>query len=100
MLCRDLHQFSPAARPLEAPSKIPAKIELVKDMKIMVTDDLETDFDVANDARGKVIDLHPEEPPCGSGPIVHLKYPPAYIVVKLARTRAGQLEGLEPAVIL
>ncbi|THU91722.1 hypothetical protein K435DRAFT_673567, partial [Dendrothele bispora CBS 962.96] len=80
---------------------LPDQIELVRGMKVMVTTNVETDLDVTNGARGEVVDiiLDPEEPPIGEDPIVKLKYLPKYVLVKLTRTRATQLQGLEEAVI-
>ena len=70
-------------------------------MKVMVTENIETDLDLTNGARGEIIDiiLHPDELPIVDAPVVHLKYMPAYILVKLSRTRATALEGLEANVI-
>ncbi|KAJ7246448.1 hypothetical protein C8J57DRAFT_1360503 [Mycena rebaudengoi] len=61
-------------------------------MKVMVTDNIETDLDLTNGARGEIVDivLDPDEPPIGDDPIVHLTKLPAYILVKLSRTRATQ----------
>ncbi|KAF8076845.1 hypothetical protein FPV67DRAFT_1472856 [Lyophyllum atratum] len=80
---------------------LPRKIELAIGMKVMVTDNIETDLDVTNGARGEVVDiiLHPDEPPLGTSSIVDLSYLPLYILVKLHRTRATTLEGLEECVI-
>jgi hypothetical protein len=70
-------------------------------MKVLVTDNVETDLDVTNGVRGEIVDiiLHPDEPPIGDGAIVNLKYLPSYILVKLCRTRASKLDGLEESVI-
>jgi len=70
-------------------------------MKVMVTENLETDLDITNGARGEIINLilHPDEPPIPSTPIVHLKFLPAFILVKLQKTKALQLPGLESGVI-
>ena len=71
-------------------------------MKVMVTNNVETDLDITNGARGEIvaISLHPNERLVDeTEAIVHLQYMPAYLLVKLARTRAGQLEGLEEGVI-
>ena len=67
----------------------------------MVTKNIETDLDITNGARGEIVDiiLDPDEPPIGNDPIVTLKRLPAYILVKMARTRATQLEGLDEGVI-
>jgi hypothetical protein len=80
---------------------LPKTLEIAKGMKVMVTSNIETDLDVANGARGEIVDiiLHPDEPPIGDGPICELKYLPSYILVRLSRTRATKLEGLEEAVI-
>jgi ATP-dependent exoDNAse (exonuclease V) alpha subunit len=82
-------------------STVPAKIELAVGMKVMVTSNVETDLDVTNGARGEIVEiiLDPREPPVGDGAIVELKYLPVYILVRLQRTRASRLEGLEPLVI-
>jgi len=70
-------------------------------MKVMVTANIETDLDVTNGARGEIVDiiLHPDEPPLGDDSIVTLKYLPSYILVKMQRTRASQLEGLDEGII-
>ena len=43
-------------------------------MKVMVTDNIETDLDITNGARGKIVDiiLHPDEPPIGDLPVIKL----------------------------
>lgn len=70
-------------------------------MKVMVTENIETDLDVTNGARGEIVDiiLDVDEPPIGDEPIVTLKELPAYILVKLHCTRATRLEGLNEGVI-
>jgi hypothetical protein len=70
-------------------------------MKAMVTNNIETDLDVANGARGEIVDiiLHPDEPALGNEPIMKLTKLPAYILIKMERTRATTLEGLEENVI-
>jgi hypothetical protein len=81
---------------------LPSKIEIAKGMKVLVTNNIETDLDVTNGARGEIVDiiLHPDEPPISANePVVHLKYLPSYLLVKLSRTRASRLAGLEDAVI-
>jgi hypothetical protein len=80
---------------------LPDVVEMAVGMKVMVTQNVETDLDVTNGARGTVVDiiLHPDEPAPGDESLVTLKYLPAYILVKLNRTRASQLEGLENSVI-
>ena len=86
----------------KAKKDLPAVLELAKGMKIMITTNVQTDLDVANGARGEIVDivLHSEEPDfADEGTTIHLRYLPAYILVKLSRTRATQLEGLEQHVI-
>jgi hypothetical protein len=80
---------------------LPAEIEITKGMQVMVTDNVETDLDVTNGARGEIVDiiLHPDERPLGNEPIAQLEYLPAYILVKMARTRASLLDGLDESVI-
>jgi len=69
-------------------------------MKVLVTDKVETDLEVTNGARGEIdIILHPDEPTPGDEPTVYLKYMPSYILAKLNRTRASQLDGLDKSVI-
>jgi len=43
--------------------------------------------------------LHSDEPTLEDGPVVKLKYMPSYVLLKLKRTRASQLEGLEEGII-
>jgi hypothetical protein len=82
---------------------LPNFIELAIGMKVLVTSNIETDLDLANGARGEIVDvvLDPDEPPFGDTgePIVDLQKMPAYTLVKLARTRATRLEGLDEHVI-
>ena len=61
----------------------------------------ETDLDITNGAQGEIVNiiLHPDEPPIGNSPVVQLQYMPSYILVKLTRTRATPLEGLQDSVI-
>ena len=70
-------------------------------MKVMVTSNIKTDLDVTNGARGEIVDiiLHPDELTLEDGPVVKLKYLPSYVLVKLTRTRASQLEGLDEGII-
>ena len=80
---------------------LPESIHLALGMKVMVTNNLQTDLDITNGARGIITDiiLDPDEPELGEDPIVTLKYLPACILVRLSRTRAGQLPGLDSGVI-
>ena len=80
---------------------LPEEIELALGMKVMVTRNLNTDLDVTNGARGEIVDivLHPQEPPLRDEPIVKLTRLPMYILVKLDRTKACALPGLEEGVL-
>ena len=57
-------------------------------MKVMVTQNVQTDLDITNGAQGEIVDmiLNTDEPPLGDKPIVELKYLPSYILVKLHQT--------------
>ena len=81
---------------------LPAQIEMAVGMKVLVTNNLETDLNITNGAWGEIVNiiLHPDESPTGEGPIVNLKYLPSYLLVKLSCTHASQLAGLDEAVIL
>ena len=68
---------------------------------IMVTENIHTDLDITS-ARGEIVDiiLHADEPPINhENSIVKLRYLPAYILVKLSKTRTTQLERLDECVI-
>ncbi|KAJ7339305.1 hypothetical protein DFH08DRAFT_915798 [Mycena albidolilacea] len=97
-------------RPLNLPEKkngrremkmkdLPNFIKLAIGMKVLVTRNIETDLNLANGAHGEIADvvLDPDEPPFGDTgeTIVDLEKMPAYTLVKLARTRATRLEGLD-----
>ncbi|KAF9786963.1 hypothetical protein BJ322DRAFT_1052944 [Thelephora terrestris] len=57
-------------------------------MKVMVTNNLQTDLDITNGARGVITDiiLNPDEPPLDEGSVVTLKHLPECVLVKLSRT--------------
>jgi hypothetical protein len=80
---------------------LPETIELAVGMKVMVTSNVATDLDITNGARGIIsnIILNPEEPPLQDDSIATLKYLPQCILVKLTRTRATRLDGLDDGVI-
>ncbi|KAF8673089.1 helicase family, partial [Rhizoctonia solani] len=76
---------------------LPDKVYLAIGLKIMVTLNVQTDLDVANGARGTIvaIALDPDEPPIEVGQQkAKLSRLPAYILVKMDRTRAGALRDL------
>ena len=80
---------------------LPETIELAVGMKVMVTSNIATDLDITNGARGTIVDiiLNSEEPPLGDVSIVELKHLPQCVLVKLNRTRATRLAGLDDGVI-
>jgi hypothetical protein len=81
---------------------LPNKLELAKGMKVMVTFNVETDLDTANGACGEIAEIVLNEHETAFSPtvlIVELTYPPAYILVKINRTKAVQLEELEKDVL-
>ncbi|KAI0049248.1 hypothetical protein FA95DRAFT_1489493 [Auriscalpium vulgare] len=67
----------------------------------MVTLNVQTDLDIANGVRGIIyaIILSEDEPEHTSSRRVTLQYPPAYILVKLDRTRVPKLHGLPEHVV-
>jgi len=81
--------------------ELPATVELAIGMKVMVTTNVETDLDVTNGAHGTIVDiiLHPDETYSEEEKEVVLKNIPLYLLVKLDRTRATLLKGLDEAVI-
>jgi len=81
---------------------LPHNVPLAIGMQVMVTLNVHTDLDVANGARGEIvgIGLHSKEPPIDRTQTRwHLRFPPQYVLVKLQRTKAKQLPGLELGVI-
>jgi ATP-dependent exoDNAse (exonuclease V) alpha subunit len=77
------------------------EVELVKGLKVMVTNNLATDLDITNRARGEIVDIifDQDEPEFPDSSIVRLHKMPRCVLVKLARTRASQLDGLDEGVI-
>ena len=63
-------------------------IELAKGIKVQVADIVETDLDIANGTHDVIVDIiiRPDEPQIPDELIVHLKYVPSYILVKLDRS--------------
>jgi hypothetical protein len=63
----------------------------VKGIKVLVTDNVETDLDVTNRVRGEIVDiiLHPDKSPPSNKPTVYLKYVLSYVLVKLNHTGAS-----------
>ena len=81
---------------------LPDIIQLTIGMKVMVTQNIETDLDITNGAWGTIVDiwLHTDKSPISrQEPLIKLKYLPVCILVKLDRTRATRLKDLEESVI-
>ncbi|QRV95124.1 Helitron helicase-like domain at N-terminus [Ceratobasidium sp. AG-Ba] len=81
---------------------LPDEVPIAIGLKIMVTLNVDTNIDVTNGARGEIvgIKLDPNEPRFSDeDSVVSLQRLPAYILVKLNRTRAATLPGLEDGVI-
>ncbi|GJE99317.1 hypothetical protein PsYK624_155710 [Phanerochaete sordida] len=80
---------------------LPGSVELARGMKVLVTSNIQTDLDLANGSRGEIVDivLHPDEPAGDGGSVVQLKHMPICILVRMERTKASQLNGLEPGVV-
>ena len=71
-------------------------------MEVMVTFNVATDLDLANGARGHIVDIvlnEREEAPNESTHYMWLQYPPLYVLVSMNRTKANALEGLEAGVL-
>ena len=72
-------------------------------MKVMVTQNVETDLDITNEAQGTIvgIKLHPDERMVSkrTSQYMELQHLPLYILVELQWTRATQLTGLEECII-
>lgn len=81
---------------------LPDTVAVPLGLEVMVTYNVETEVDVANGARATIVGivLDEAEPPFdGKAAEVTLQYPPAYILVRMHRTKAPRLEGLEEGVI-
>ncbi len=80
---------------------LPLNVELAVGMKVMVTFNVNTDLDLTNGARGSVHDIifHADEDGNWEGMRQVLRHPPACVLVKLDRTKAPRLHGLEEGVI-
>ena len=80
---------------------LPTTLQIAIGMKVMVTENLETNLDIANGARGHItaIVLHQHEPPVLEDSIIHLQHLPAYILVHLDKTKASRLPGLDQGVV-
>ena len=66
------------------------KVEIALGMEVMVTMNVETELDIANGSRGGIVGivLHPDEPAYPlDEPVVDLQFMPAYVLVKMSRTK-------------
>jgi len=78
------------------------KVEIAIGMEVMVTFNVSTDLDVANGARGHIVDivLDPREElsniPSNS---IELQYSPIYVLVAMIRTKAVALQSLATGVL-
>jgi ATP-dependent exoDNAse (exonuclease V) alpha subunit len=79
------------------------EVELALGAPVMVTLNLQTDLDVANGVRGVVegivLDERERLTPKEDTDRIHLTYPPRYVLVRLDRTKAPTLDGLQENVI-
>ena len=76
-------------------------VDLAIGMTILVTQNINTDLDITNGARGVIVSivLHPEEVLTSNDAQIKLQHLPAYILVRMERTRLGALDGLTDSVI-
>ena len=79
------------------------EIEIAIGASVMVTLNIHTDLDVANGVRGTIegiiLDERERTNATTESHTIHLQYPPRCILVKLARTKAPHLDGLDQNVI-
>lgn len=95
-------QKTATGRRRDTKNDLPETISILIGAEVMVVENIETDLDIANGARGTIVDivLNPEEPAIpDDATVVDLKHQPLYILVKMKRTRTSQLDGLEEGVI-
>ena len=86
----------------QASQDLPEMIDIAIGMKVMVTQNIETDLDITNGAWGTIIEiiLNPDEPIISGGTgLTELQHLPVYILVKMDWTQAMQLAGLDKQVI-
>ena len=72
----------------------------IKHECLLVTGNINLDTDLANGARGGIVDivLHPDSEPAVDSrkSVTQLQYPPSIILVKLAKTRTTGTESVVP----
>jgi hypothetical protein len=77
-------------------------VEFATGAQVLVTQNLDVDIDVTNGVRGEIVGvvLDPEEEAeLEEAAVVKLTRMPKCLLVKMARTRQGKLDGLEDGVI-
>lgn len=82
--------------------QLPNEIVVALGMKVMVTENVETDLGITNGARGVIVGIicHAEEPSVADdNENVSLQRLPLFILVKMDRTRTSKLTNLEESVI-
>ena len=102
-------RFAVAAKPKTGRGKnrreragLADEVDIAIGMEVMVTFNVSTDLDVANGARGHIVDIvldareHISMEPSQT---IQLQYPPVYVLVRMARTKVDALEGLESGVL-
>jgi len=78
------------------------EVDITVGMEIMVTINISTDLDVANGARGHAVEIvldAREEISATQTEFYELQFPPTYILVRMIRTKAAVLDGLESGVL-
>jgi len=83
--------------------KLPGQLEFAKGMKVMVVINITTEADLANGARGEIVDivLDPREPPqvVNESGITKLRYPPVMLLFKPYHYTFKSLKGLPEGLI-
>ncbi|SRR5258708_3034128 len=72
-------------------------VEMAIRSKVLITMNINTDMEMCNGARGEVVQIwaDPQEGVNEETSVQEMQYPPSCILIKMDRTREGQLEGLE-----
>jgi len=102
-------RFAVAAKPKTGRGKnwqehagLADEVDIAIGMEVMVTFNVSMDLDVANGARGHIVDIMldaQEHISTESLQTIQLQYPPVYVLVRMARTKVDALEGLESGVL-
>ena len=89
----------------ESGCKLAYEVELAIGQKVMVTYNIQTELDIANGARGTIVDVVFEPGTAKTVPQCEERNAPiiegviAYVLVKMDRTSAVTLSGLQPGVV-